>query len=303
MSELFQVRCPQCGKSYSLTPEQIPQYMGRSFACEQCGQMLVIGGTPAHPVALSSGAPPGPVDGDYAEPHSQRTSGLAIASLVAGILGLVIPLVPALIAIVTGALGLRQARDPAVSGKGMAVAGLVLGNLGIVMSVCMISVMVPGVTRAREAGRRIACQSNLRQVGVAVSAYGADHRGWLPPSLAPVLAQGYLPRPSAVVCPSTDHVPSFGATAPQQAANLDAGPHLSYVYVGAGLRLQDLAAPATVVLTYEPLANHGGAGSHFLFADGYVEWVESPRAEQLITSADAELAERLERDREHVEEP
>jgi hypothetical protein len=73
-----------------------------------------------------------PPAGGYALPPGQkRTNGLAITSLVLGILGCV-PWVTGLLAVAFGALGIRKTRDPQVGGKGMAIAGLILGILSFI---------------------------------------------------------------------------------------------------------------------------------------------------------------------------
>lgn len=68
----------------------------------------------------------------------QRTSGLAIASMVCGILSLVFFWVPlfgfllGIIAIIFGAVAIRQiGREPNLGGRGMAIAGLVCGIVGV----------------------------------------------------------------------------------------------------------------------------------------------------------------------------
>jgi len=63
----------------------------------------------------------------------ERTSGLAIAALIMGILGI------SLLAIIFGAIAMSQtSKDPNLKGRGMAVAGLVLGILGMVAVVFWI---------------------------------------------------------------------------------------------------------------------------------------------------------------------
>src|SRR5215813_5339276 len=64
-------------------------------------------------------------------PPQKQTNGLAIGSLVFGILGCV-PVVTSLLAVILGFAGLRKARDPRYGGKGVAIAGLLLGLLGLV---------------------------------------------------------------------------------------------------------------------------------------------------------------------------
>lgn len=68
----------------------------------------------------------------------QQASGLAIASMVCGILSLVFFWVPlfgfllGIIAVIFGAVAIRQiGRDPNLGGRGMAIAGLVCGIVGV----------------------------------------------------------------------------------------------------------------------------------------------------------------------------
>jgi len=46
----------------------------------------------------------------------------------------------------------------------------------------LISVLLPALSRAREAASRTACMSNLRQIGIAYLMYANDNKGWLPAS-------------------------------------------------------------------------------------------------------------------------
>jgi len=47
----------------------------------------------------------------------------------------------------------------------------------------LISMLVPSIQTALEKGREIKCQNNLRNIGVAMTAYAADHQGRLPGSV------------------------------------------------------------------------------------------------------------------------
>lgn len=58
-----------------------------------------------------------------------RTSGLAIASMVLGILW--IYWIGSVLAVIFGHIALSQTKDPMVGGRGMAIAGVVLGWVGI----------------------------------------------------------------------------------------------------------------------------------------------------------------------------
>lgn len=45
----------------------------------------------------------------------------------------------------------------------------------------LISVLLPALSRAREAGQAVKCMSNLRSIGQAVQIYTSESRGFLPP--------------------------------------------------------------------------------------------------------------------------
>lgn len=64
-------------------------------------------------------------------PYARKTSGLAVTSLVLGILSLMgaaLFLIPPLLAVVLGHIAVSSCgRDPNLDGKGLAIAGLVMG--------------------------------------------------------------------------------------------------------------------------------------------------------------------------------
>jgi hypothetical protein len=76
------------------------------------------------------------------------TSGLAVVSLVCGILALITCMFLAGIpAVICGHLALTQMANPSIrmSGRGMAIAGLIMGYLAIATTVGMILMMVAGL--------------------------------------------------------------------------------------------------------------------------------------------------------------
>jgi hypothetical protein len=78
-------------------------------------------------------------------PAALPTSGLAVASLVTGILGFIIaPVVCSIIAIITGYSARKETRSvpPRASGDGMATAGIVMGYVQIgliVVALCCVA--------------------------------------------------------------------------------------------------------------------------------------------------------------------
>ncbi len=77
------------------------------------------------------------------------TSGLAIASLVTGILGFTfLPLIASVVALLTGYAARKETRatPPVASGDGMATAGIVLGwiqvGLAVIGLFCFVAYMI-----------------------------------------------------------------------------------------------------------------------------------------------------------------
>jgi hypothetical protein len=85
---------------------------------------------------MAPGGPPGmppvaPQPTAYTmAPAAKRGNGAAITSLILGIL-FCVPFLTSFLAVIFGFVGVRKARDPHVSGKGLAITGLLLGLLGL----------------------------------------------------------------------------------------------------------------------------------------------------------------------------
>lgn len=81
------------------------------------------------------------------KPVAKRDSGLAIASLVCGIVAWTIfPFISAIAAVVTGHLAKKEIRQSnnSLSGDGMALAGLLMGyiQLGLILLMAIVFVLV-----------------------------------------------------------------------------------------------------------------------------------------------------------------
>jgi prepilin-type processing-associated H-X9-DG protein len=187
-------------------------------------------------------------------------------------------------AVLLGFHAIRRAPGPA-EGKGLAVVGLTLGGLWCAVRF-NAAIMMPRMGRAREPANRIKCASNLRQIGYGIALYANENNGLCPPDLATVLNTQDLTS-EVFVCPSTDHERAVApTTAPWRMADLPAGKHLSYVYLGAGQNLNKL--PAKWVMAYDLSTKHHSRtreaprdrGVNVLFADGAVDYV--PNAQPII---------------------
>src|SRR5882762_8515954 len=57
----------------------------------------------------------------------------------------------------------------------------------------LASMLLPALAKAKEAGKRISCLNNMRQLGLALMMYTDEHDGKLPPRTLPV-APTFYPR-------------------------------------------------------------------------------------------------------------
>src|SRR5688572_25261713 len=304
-----QIRCPHCGQTYELTPEQVPQYAGQTITCTSCKQAFTVPRDVAAPaggaggaggagagVGASTGTPPypqqqqpyaqpqqqpyaqhqpgtppqypgpggagGPVGyGGYQPPPQQQTNGMAIASLVFGIIGLIFPLIPGLIGIILGIVGLNRTKDPRIGGKGLAIAGISVSAVSILLTGCMISILLPSLNRARETANRVKCASHMRQIGQALLLYANDNRRVYPPDFPPLL----LPQATSSEffdCPCSTSTRAHPTSSVRQQSAVR-HQHCSYHYL-PGLTYHASAQP---VIAYEPLTNRAGDGANFLCGD------------------------------------
>ena len=118
-------RFDQPGQPYGQAPQQYGQQP------PPYGQQPQPYGQPAY-----GQQPYGPPPYGYGYPPPQRTNGLAIASMVLGILWLY--WIGSLLALIFGYIAKRQIRERGESGGGMATAGIVLGWVGIGLIVVAI---------------------------------------------------------------------------------------------------------------------------------------------------------------------
>jgi len=145
--------CAGCGSSVSADDK----------FCRVCGRTVSpdSGATPA------SAAPVGP----------GQTSGKAIASLVCGLLFIVLPF--AVAAVILGHISLSEIRKSAgrITGNGMATAGLVLGYAGLaVLPVLIIAaIAIPNLLRARMAANESSAVAAVRTLNVAETVYSQAH--------------------------------------------------------------------------------------------------------------------------------
>ncbi len=138
--------------------------------------------------------PPGQVQqaGSYAQRINQqalrpkeKTSGMAIASLVLGILGFFSCAITGIPGLILGLVSLSAIRksEGRLGGRGLAISGIVVSGVTILiipLMALLVAILVPAVSRARDVATSAVSASNVRQLSVASRVYASDHNGQLP---------------------------------------------------------------------------------------------------------------------------
>ena len=164
----LRVNCPNCGAL--LVVDEV--HIGREGQCKRCGAKFII----SRPTDSQQASPPAiPLQQDAATTAEVRTSGLAIASFVLGILSIFTLCLTAVPAIVLGIVGLVK-----VEKSGGRLTGRAFAILGIVIPVViaplfpMAAILLPALARVRELSQRVVCGTNLSGIVRAMQVYSGD---------------------------------------------------------------------------------------------------------------------------------
>lgn len=111
-----------------------------------------------------------------------KTAGIAVTSLVLGILGLIcLGPFAAIPAVICGHIAKSKIKEAAgaLQGEGLALAGLILGYVGIGLSIVLIplyaAIAIPSFMSARLTSQQNACINNLRQIEAAKDQYALEN--------------------------------------------------------------------------------------------------------------------------------
>jgi len=217
--------CPQCGQR--LTVAYVKP--GQQVICPACRIPLqaATGGpgyvAPADP-AMAGGPYAGPPGEAYGRPGvataaAQKTSGMAIASLVVAVLGLPLSccygfgVILSIVALVLGIVALSGIKRSAVAvqGRGLAVTGVVLSLVNIVLVIVLaILAVVFGMKWGPEFMQMFERAERMQEVGRACRSYARTH-GKFPDTLETLVDEGLT------------------------TSVIDSGTGEAFVYVGRGL--------------------------------------------------------------------
>jgi prepilin-type processing-associated H-X9-DG protein len=163
---------------------------------------------PEFSAALARMSAPPPPPGQMpsaagAQALPEKTSGLAITSLVLGVLGLCGGLT-SLFGLIFGIVALSSISKSQgrLTGKGMAIAGICLSSVFLVLFVLMLpATMLPALAKAKQRAQTINCVSNLKQLALGVRMYSNDNKDTFPAGDSWCDSiQSYVGRPSVYQC-------------------------------------------------------------------------------------------------------
>jgi prepilin-type processing-associated H-X9-DG protein len=227
--------------------------------------------------------PPGPGPGAPSPfpAGAGNTSGLAIASLVLGIIGLFLCGIGEIVGLVLGIVALVKINQSggALRGRGLAIAGIVLSGLSFALLPAVM--LMPALTRAKAKAQSITCMNHMKQLGLGLMMYSSDNQNQWP------AADKW--------CDAISH--SVGSEATFKCLAGPPGQRCHYAFNArlSGLPVNQIREPMRTVLAFETEGGWNQAGGQelvlnrprhlgtvgVLFADGHVEMVRMTRLQSL----------------------
>jgi prepilin-type processing-associated H-X9-DG protein len=237
----------------------------------------------AAPVAGSSPPPVIPSAPRRAPVATGKLSGMAIASLVLGVLGLPTLGLTALIGLILGLIAMGKIRrsQGALRGWELALAGTIISGVFLLMLPILAALFLPALAQAKSKAQSIVCMNNLKQLALGARIYSSDNQEKLP--AADTWCDKIQPSvgsPRVFLCPSAD---------PGKRS------HYAYNVRLSGVEASKISAPAQTVMFFEcdggwnasggpertlKKSRHGKTFS-VAFVDGHVEIMTEQRLRQV----------------------
>jgi len=137
----------------------------------------------SNPVPTSASAPP-PLSTPAAPLAGPKTSGMAVASLVLGILAVPTFGLTGLFGLVLGIVALIKINrnQGQLRGTGFAIAGMSISGMMLLMLPIMAAMLLPALAKAKSRAQQISCMNNVKQLNLALIMYAQDNQGKFPPA-------------------------------------------------------------------------------------------------------------------------
>jgi prepilin-type processing-associated H-X9-DG protein len=207
-----------------------------------------------------------------------QTSGLAVASLVLGILGCFG--ITALAGLALGIVSLVRIKNSQgrLSGTGIAVAGTAVSAVFLLLMPVWLALSLPAVAKAKSKAQSVACMNNVKQLCLAAIIYANDHNDQLPPATTWCDAlQPSVGMPQVYQCPAAPGARSgYGFNSKLSSKKLAEVNPLTVMFFEAAGGWNQTGGPEA--LRKPP--PHGG-NCNVGFVDGHVESVSAARLSAL----------------------
>ncbi|MCB1277378.1 DUF4190 domain-containing protein [Prosthecobacter sp.] len=145
---------------------------------------------------------------------SAPSSGLAIASMVCGILGFFTIGLTSLPAIIMGHIARSQIKKSGgkLGGGGVALAGVITGYLGFcfIFLAILAALAVPAFNQVARQSDQMKAMNNARQIVIAMKQYAAEHEGKNPATLDVLFDEKILMDRKVLEFPPQMNVPGQG---------------------------------------------------------------------------------------------
>ncbi|MGH7992200.1 MAG: DUF4190 domain-containing protein [Limisphaerales bacterium] len=154
--------------------------------------------------ALRNRVPPLPA---AASAVPAKTSGLAVTSLVLGVLGVFTCGVTALVGLILGIIAMVKVSNSrgALRGGGVALAGIIVSGIFLLMIPIYAAMLLPALSAAKQRAQTIVCVNNEKQLALAVRIYSNDNTNHFPSAATWCDAIKTAVRPETVFkCPAAN---------------------------------------------------------------------------------------------------
>lgn len=159
-------------------PEGATQWQPLSTLPEFSAALASAGAMPPAFGTASGGAAPVP----------QKTSGMAITSLVMGILGACTLGITSIVGVILGVISLNKISksNGQLGGKGLAIAGICVSVAAILLMIPLLgfyaALSLPALAGAKGKAQTINCVNNLKQIVLGARIYANHHNDAFPPA-------------------------------------------------------------------------------------------------------------------------
>ena len=216
---------------------------------------------------------------------SAKTSGLAITSLVLGILGIatcgLTLLISAPVGLILGIMAINKIGKSGgqLGGRALALAGIITSCVSLLLLPVFAAMLLPAFAQAKQKAQGIKCMNNVKQLSLAVRMYAADNKDQYPSATNWCDAlRSYAGTTETFHCPA-----DFS------------GGRCSYAFNARLSGAEDGKVDPGTVVIFEAAGNWNASGGRELllakprhrhlvvvgFADGHVEQVRESQLSQL----------------------